>query len=203
MCPVSACAPMASENVDEFKTAFMALSSDVASTLQMENSLSGKGPLKLPKPRGRGKRFKGNSDPGPVPREPTEIMKSVLEECKKKRKSMSSNKAADTSDEALSKMARFTDKFNLKTYEPFLHYVPRLVNVVTVCYTTPESLPPLLTHVLCAVGGGHTGGGVWHHPATRPPPHRRALPQLLLRPQALQRRAVGIQRAAMPRLGVP
>jgi hypothetical protein len=29
-------------------------------------------------------------------------------------------------------MARFTDKFNLKPYEPFLHYVPRLVNVVTV-----------------------------------------------------------------------
>ena len=60
---------------------------------------------------------------------------SVLQ---KKRKSMSSNKATDTSDEALSKMARFTDKFNLKTYEPFLHYVPRLVNVVTVLCTTPH-----------------------------------------------------------------
>lgn len=103
----------------------------------MENSLSGKGPLKLPKPRGQGKRFKGNSDPAPVPREPTEIMKSVLGECKKKRKSMSSKKATDTSDEALSKMARFTDKFNLKKYEPFLHYVPRLVNVVTLAEAIP------------------------------------------------------------------
>lgn len=131
---------MASENVDEFKTAFLALSSDVTSTLQMENSLSGKGPIKLPKTRGRGKRSKGNSDPAPTPREPTEIMKSVLEECKKKRKWMASNKATDTSDEALSKLARFTDKFNLKPYEPFLHYVPRLVNVVTVRYTTPDSL---------------------------------------------------------------
>lgn len=102
----------------------------------MENSLSGKGPLKLPKPRGRGKCFKGSGDPAPVAREPAEIMKSVLEECKKKRKWMASTKEADTSNETLSKMARFTDKFNLKPYEPFLHYVPRLVNVVTVRYTT-------------------------------------------------------------------
>lgn len=152
---------MASENSDEFKHAFQSLLSDVASTIQMENSLSGKGSLKLPKPRGLDKRFKEFNQFTLIPRAPSEIVKSVLEECNKKRKLMGSNRVVDTSNEGLSKMAmcvsprlcrsvihpasladngllllcvviRFTDKFNLKPYEPFLHYVPRLVNVVTV-----------------------------------------------------------------------
>jgi len=128
---------MASENSDEFKHAFQSLLSDVASTIQMENSLSGKGSLKLPKPRGLDKRFKEFNQFTLIPRAPSEIVKSVLEECNKKRKLMGSNRVVDTSNEGLSKMAMFTDKFNLKPYEPFLHYVPRLVNVVTLAEAIP------------------------------------------------------------------
>jgi hypothetical protein len=127
---MSACA-------DEFEVAFQNLVSDVASTIQMENSLSGKGPPKLARPRGRSKRSKLTEELVPAPRDPLELVNCVLKECKQKRKLMHSNEKTDTSDIALSKMARFTDKFNLKAYEPFLHYVPRLVNVVTVCYIKP------------------------------------------------------------------
>ena len=55
----------------------------------------------------------------------------MLSECKEERKRSLDDTKPDISDKALSKAARFTDKFNLKPYEPFLHYVPRIVNVVT------------------------------------------------------------------------
>tara|TARA_B110000046_G_C13002528_1_gene402843 strand:- start:1415 stop:1708 length:294 start_codon:yes stop_codon:yes gene_type:complete len=97
----------------------------------MENCLGGKGILKLPKPRGRGKRCNQLTDHVPIPRDPVEITKSVIDECKNMRKRMANDNEVDISDERLSKMARFTDKFSLKPYEPFLHYVPRVVNVVT------------------------------------------------------------------------
>lgn len=103
----------------------------------MENSLSGKGPPKLARPRGRSKRSKLTEELVPAPRDPLELVNCVLKECKQKRKLMHSNEKTDTSDIALSKMARFTDKFNLKAYEPFLHYVPRLVNVVTLAEAIP------------------------------------------------------------------
>lgn len=131
---------MASE--EDFKEAYLSLVSDVASTVSMENALGGKGPLKVPKPRGRNKRSKGHAGEAPVPRDPLEITRTVLEECNKQRKRAVPASKEDTSDAALSKIARFTDKFNLVSYAKFLYYVPRLVNVSTgsQCLTTARSL---------------------------------------------------------------
>eukprot|EP00966_Prymnesium_polylepis_P325212 7381198-Prymnesium_polylepis.2 len=106
------------------KEAFKKLASDVASTLAIENALSGKGPVKIPRSRGRG--LKDSADFCPQPRTAIQITRGVLKECNAERKRSRSDSKEDTSDEALSKMARFTDKFNLKPFEPFLHYVPRL-----------------------------------------------------------------------------
>jgi hypothetical protein len=115
---------------DPFKEAFKQLASDVASTLAMENALSGKGPVKIPRSRGKGR--KDSAEFCPQTRAPVEITRGVLTECNTERKRSRGDTKEDTSDEALSKVARFTDKFNLKPFEPFLHYVPRLVNIVTV-----------------------------------------------------------------------
>ena len=43
----------------------------------------------------------------------------------------------DLSDDALSQYARFTKEIALAPYAPFLHYVPRLVNVVTLAEALP------------------------------------------------------------------
>ena len=43
------------------------------------------------------------------------------------------------SDEELSRLCRFTDPLSLKFYSNFLHLVPRLVNVVTVCAFSSHS----------------------------------------------------------------
>ena len=122
----------------EFNSAYKDLVCDVVSTLAMEQALGGRGPLKMPKPRGgRGRRggtasAKVSTDAFIKPRSPVEIATQVLAACAAQRKRTPAERPPDTSDEALSKRARFTDKFALAPYAPFLHYVPRLVNVVTV-----------------------------------------------------------------------
>lgn len=120
---------MASE--EAFKHAYTSLVSDIASTICMENALSGRGPLKVPKPRGRSRRCKGHPGETPTPRDPIAITRAVLDECVQQRKRARPCAPDNLTDEALSKMARFTDKFNLQAYQKFLHYVPRIVNVVT------------------------------------------------------------------------
>lgn len=129
---------MACASVEDFKSAFMELCLDVTSTLYMENCLLGKGPPQLQKPKRRDRRSRCFKDQVLVPKDPCEIAESVLVECRKNRKRMKSSATMEISDERLSKMARFTDKFNLRLYRPFLHYVPRLVNVVTVCCKYPS-----------------------------------------------------------------
>ena len=122
-----------------FGELFVALASDVASTLQMESALSGKAPLKIPKPRGRKAHTKRQDEFVLVPQDPVELTRDVLQACTRKRKQMGQLPQADTSDQALSRQARFTDKFKLAPYESFLHYVPRIVNVVT--FGAPASNP--------------------------------------------------------------
>lgn len=122
---------------EQFDQAFKQLATDVVSTLAMEHALNGKGPLKVPKPRGRSKKAlvsaAANDLSAVYPRDPVEIAHTVLAACNRKRKAATDEREALVTNDALSKMARFTDKFKLKPYEQFLHYVPRLVNIVTVC----------------------------------------------------------------------
>ena len=109
--------------------------------------MKGKGPLKAPR-RGRSKNALASAASNDLsavePRDPVEIANTVLAACNRKRNAATYESEALVTDDALSKMARFTDKFKLKPYERFLHYVPRLVNVVTVCAAlTAEAWVPL------------------------------------------------------------
>ena len=142
--------PMSSRT-EQFDQAFQALVTDVASTLAMESALGGKGPLKIPKARGKHKNASfSHVSLSTEPRDPVEIAEVVLKECKRKRRAMEDGTTHRVTDEELFNMARFTDKFKLRSYERFLHYVPRIVNVVTVCSppTLQASIPsPLLPHL--------------------------------------------------------
>lgn len=69
-----------------------------------------------------------------------EIVSVNIAECKKSRKRLLEKEELTMQkidDESLSQYAQFTDGINLAPYENFLHYVPRLVNVVS---QTPDSV---------------------------------------------------------------
>lgn len=143
---------MASVN-DPFKKAFSELAADVVSTVAMENALTGKRTSKV----ARATPLSKKGAPNPVvqvvsPRDPVEIVKSVLETFKRKRKEMSTDPNTRITDYELSQLARFTDKFNLIPYAKLLHYVPRLVNVVTVSLSVRPCLIMInYTHVKVSV----------------------------------------------------
>jgi len=60
-------------------------------------------------------------------------LKRTLDACVASRRDAAEDVRADAvSDAAVCNAARFTDQFALKMYEPYLQYVPRIVNVVTV-----------------------------------------------------------------------
>ena len=118
-------------SIDEFDKALMALSEDVASALQMEQMLSGKSSSSKTNNSTRARQQELNLMDA-KPRRPVDILHDVLKVCIKKRKLENEQDKPAPSDEQLSFMARFTDKFKLVAYRNFLHFVPRLVNVVTV-----------------------------------------------------------------------
>ena len=62
-----------------------------------------------------------------------DVLGQALEACVAERKQAKEVATKeDSSDAALSQLAMFTDSLALAPYEKFIHYVPRLVNVVTV-----------------------------------------------------------------------
>lgn len=61
-----------------------------------------------------------------------EMAKSVVDSVATNRKKRGRQETEKISDETLSTHARFTDEIALDLFRPFLSYVPRLVNVVTV-----------------------------------------------------------------------
>ena len=119
----------------EFREAYSALVRDVKTAISMENALTGRCPELCGKKRSR--------DAAEEPRPCREVAARVLDACRAERARRSELYLEDDiSDAALSRGARFTDKFSLKSYERFLHYVPRLVNVVTVLPSQPAHSPP-------------------------------------------------------------
>ena len=119
-----------------FDEIFKQLELDVASTLFMENNISGK--IKSHTIKKRNNNVRSKEDTLTVAtRDPVEIVNDVLNNCKQKRKLKHTHEQNCTvTDYKLSQLARFTDKFNLTPYTNFLQYVPRLVNVVT-CMIAP------------------------------------------------------------------
>jgi hypothetical protein len=192
----------------QFDAAFKRLASDVASTLAMESALAGKGPVKNPKTRSRSKKSAAANQSvavDPEPRDPLALLDEVLVACKRRRREVAEGQENTTPPELINKLACFTDKFKLAPYKNFMHYVPRLVNVVTVCSppTLQASIPSSPTAPVCAARRGHPRPRQRSQAAARPAPHRRALPQLLLRAQEVQRGAAGLLGAALPCIGLP
>jgi hypothetical protein len=191
------------DRAEQFERALACLVDDVENTVAMEHALEGKA---WTKPRQRARRG-GASARGVV-----QITREMLEACKRRRLE-TSVPTFEITDAAVSRMARFTDKFKLLPYEHFIHYVPRVVNVVTVRYITTQphttmhstllSEVNIVSSPLLAVGRGHTRGGKRHMSAARSAPHRGALQELVLCAQQVQRCSAGLLRAALPRTRVP
>lgn len=114
---------------------FNNLVSDVTSCPVLESLVCGKGVPKAPKARAR-KPARGRqvvpSAQSEVVFNPHEAVRRVVEQCRETRTEKRAAPPLDCDDETLCKYARFTDGAQLKPFEHFLHYVPRLVNVVTV-----------------------------------------------------------------------
>ena len=131
-------------------------------------------------------RSKGGTRPTPKSDAPqlteADVKKRVadcLEACKhsRKRHCRKAGPPDDLSDRALSQFTRFTDGVALDVYKHFLHYVPRLVNVVTVRSTQRPHRAPT-THARasrCAARGSHPDGWFGDHAAARSQAHRQAL----------------------------
>jgi len=119
--------PHMSETYDE-------LVADVTACATLESLVCGKGMPKPPRPRAR--RRMGASRAGPAPTKGTPFdtydrVSTVVKACRAERKRARAEEVdVDTSDETLCRHTRFTDSMALSDYAPFLHYVPRLVNIV-------------------------------------------------------------------------
>ena len=106
---------------------------DVHACATLESLATGKGLPKPPKPRARRRAAapRGAAQPKAVPFDTHERVADVVQACREERKrQLAGAPEEDLSDARLSKLARFTDGAALAPYAPFLHFVPRLVNIV-------------------------------------------------------------------------
>ena len=108
------------------------LTRDVSAAATLESLVCGKGIPKVPRQRTRRRLALGRSvQRQSVPFDTNERVADVVKTCRDERKRRVDEEPANALDNAaLTKYARFTDGMALKPYEPFLHYVPRLVNIV-------------------------------------------------------------------------
>ena len=114
---------------------------DVHACATLESLATGKGFPKTAEPRVRRRRGGAaaarTAQPKAVPFDTHERVAEVVQACREARKrSLEAAPEEDLSDAHLSKLACFTDSAALAPYAPFLHFVPRLVNIVR-CHT-PE-----------------------------------------------------------------
>ena len=114
------------------------LQTDVATCQSLENGLRGKQSSAEPKTRASKGARKGGISATTVTRSVDDVLAVCIDACKDSRKRHRAEAGApdDTSDHGLSQYTRFTDEIALDVYKDFLHYVPRLVNVVTVRVST-------------------------------------------------------------------
>lgn len=121
--------------------ALQALRADIATCEILEKSLKGKPPQPEGKTRGAAKKDTLSSAVVPKRRDVEEVLIKCVNACKdsRKRHREESAPAEPVDDKSLSQYTRFTRELALEPYKQFLHYVPRLVNVVTV---RPVPTPP-------------------------------------------------------------
>jgi len=122
----------------------------IATCEELENGLRGKPTTVPPKPRPTPKNARKDGISGRA-QQPTngdtqtravqDILSECIAACKQCRKRhREENQTPNLLDDAsLSQFTRFTDQIALDPYKQFLHYVPRLVNVVTVKRTASNT----------------------------------------------------------------
>lgn len=125
--------------------ALQALRTDIATCETLENALKGKPPQPEGKTRSGAKKDAAANASAPKRRDIEEVLSKCIDACKESRKRHreESEPPEPMDDKSLSQYARFTREFALEPYQQFLHYVPRLVNVVTVRL---RPTPPASTH---------------------------------------------------------
>ena len=206
------------------------LVADVSACTTLESLVCGKGMPKPPKPRARRRMGAGRGAPMQTKGTPFDTYERVSVVVKagrsERKRARQVEQEVDTSDETLYMNARFTDSVALSNYTPFLHYVPRLVNIVralTPPFSVPRALPcpeacparlrsaesrstltPRTTTLFAGnVGRSRSGCRLWADAATRPVPHSGAVQRSLLCQQALCRRTTRLHAPALPCIGVP
>ena len=139
----------------ELERTLVDLVHDVAACATLESLVCGKGMPKAAKPRARRRANGAAPSAGAartalskaVPFDTCERVRTVVDACREARKRLRERTPDEQlGDAALSKLARFTDGAALAPYAPFLHFVPRLVNIVRCC-TGTHSLP-ITPHLL-------------------------------------------------------
>ena len=116
---------LVSETYDE-------LLADVSACATLESLVCGKGTPKPIKTRSRCRPGVPRPAPKAVPFNAYERVSDVVKACRYERKRAPPNpESIEVENAELHKMARFTHGLALQDYAPFLHYVPRLVNIVS------------------------------------------------------------------------
>ena len=115
--------------------AFQVLIEDLHTCTAIEAFMSGKHDASTKQANGKRKREKTPSNVHLEKAMPA--VKKSVQQCEEARSLHTSQRVTDCSDAALSALARFTDDMALKPFQPFLQYVPRLVNVVTLAEAFP------------------------------------------------------------------
>jgi len=175
---------------------FKSVVADVGACAVLESLVCGKGVPKPPKQRAR-KASKNRSATTPVASVPVfnvrESVNRAVNACRTERRKRSVDDISATNDDELCKYARFTDDAALEPFAPFLHYVPRIVNVVTVraphtTYSgrTPSLLTLYFPLCLYAACGGRSNSWLGDKATTRPQLYRQSVHGSLLCAQALQ-----------------
>ena len=113
--------------------ALNALRVDIATCEGLENGLKGKAAQPEIKSRGASKKEASSRASLVKRRDVDEVLQKCLYACKESRKRHREESPASepVDDSSLSQYTRFTREFALDPYKHFLHYVPRLVNVVS------------------------------------------------------------------------
>ena len=119
---------------------------DVSACVTLESLACGRGMPKSPKPRvrrhgGGGATATRSASFSKLPAfDVGERIADVVRVCRSERKRRRVEDTEQEIDDAtLSSLTRFTDGMALAPYAPFLHFVPRLVNIVSVLATPPKS----------------------------------------------------------------
>lgn len=113
--------------------ALTALQTDIATCQALENGLRGTPLGSQAKARSGKAKTKEPREVASATRSVEGVLDACIQACKtgRKRHREESDPPDDMSDAGLSQYTRFTDQIALGVYKQFLHYVPRLVNVVS------------------------------------------------------------------------